>query len=636
MMHTIRKVVVFLLFAILIVAFAISMGGNNYFDRYTHPTVAKVGSVDITPQQYDRAYQRTLENLSARAGQRITGSQAKALGLPQQVLQGLIQDAALDYEAKMLGLGLSGEGLRSNITATEVFQDSSGKFSPDKYQQFLQRIGYSALGFEQEFKGDLIRRQIQTMFSTSGVVPKPLLDAYNRYVNEQRVIAYFTLGAASAGAIEAPSEDALKTFYEDRKTQFMAPELRKVSVLAITPQTVADRIKVPEEEVKAQYGAEPANYAVPERRKIELIPFQSKQAAEEASALLEAGRSFAEAAGRAGFEHGDIDLGSVSKKELSEKFDANQAILDTAFSLKNGEVSKPVNGPLSWVVMRVDEIAPGKEESFDAVKDGIRESIVKARSAAESANLTKQFEDERASGVQLPEIAKKLNLPLEEVTVDSHGNGPDGKPVQLASVPATTLADAAFKSDPGVENEALRLKGGGYAWFDVEDIIKARQKPFDEVKADAEASWRKDQIRTKLAEKARELVSRLGRGEPIADVAKSAGAEVKSSQPLKRDGSEAGLPPSAIAQAFSLAQGGTSSAQGSDGESRTVLQLAKAIAPAPLNEMQAKTMEQRLSNQIAEDNFAEYLTGVEKAAGVSVDRKNFAAAVGGSYDSGEE
>ena len=129
MMHMLRKAAVAVLFAILIVAFAISMGGNNYFDRYTHPSVAKVGSIEITPQAYDHAYQRTLENLSARARQRISQSQARALGLPQQVLQELIQETALDYEAKKLGLGLSPEGLRENITGNETFQDASGKFA---------------------------------------------------------------------------------------------------------------------------------------------------------------------------------------------------------------------------------------------------------------------------------------------------------------------------------------------------------------------------------------------------------------------------------------------------------------------------------------------------------------------------
>ncbi len=636
MMHMLRKVAVAVMFAVLIGAFAISMGGNNYFDRYNHPAIAKVGSVEITPEEFERAYQRTLENLNARSGQRITASQAKTLGLPERVLQELIQESAMDFEAAKLGLGLSQAGLGEAIKNNGIFQDASGKFSPDKYQQLLQRNSYSELGFEHEYRGDLIRRQIQGIFSTSGIVPNALVDAFNRYINEQRVIAYFTLGAGDAGTIEPPSDAALQSFYEGHKTQFMAPELRKVAALAITPQAIASRISIPEDELKAEYDAKTANYAVPERRKIEIIPFQTKEAAEAASSALSAGKDFADAAKDTGFAHGDIDLGAVSKKEFSEKFATNDAVLKEAFELKNGEISKPVNGPLSWDIIRVSEIVPGQERSFGEVKDQIRSDLLKTRGTAETAKLTKAFEDERNAGVQLPDIAKKLNLPLEEVTLDRNGNGPDGKPVQLASVPVPALAAAAFKSDVGVENEALRLPGGGYAWFDVQEGVKARQKPFEEVKAAVEEDWRKDQIRTKLAEKSRDLVARLNRAEPIADVAKSVGAEVKTSQALKREGSEPGLPPTVIAQAFSLAEGGASSAAGSDGQSRAVFQVAKVIPPGPMQEAAARPLEQRLSSQIAEDNFVEYLTGVQKAAGVTVDRKNFAAAAGGGSYDGED
>ncbi|MGO9171539.1 MAG: peptidyl-prolyl cis-trans isomerase [Rhodomicrobium sp.] len=632
MMHMLRKAAVAVMFAILIGAFAISMGGNYSFDRFRHPNVAKVGSIEVTPQQFQRAYERAVENLSARAGRRITASQAKALGMPARVLQELIQESAIDLEAKKLGLGLSETGLRQSITGNEIFQDTAGKFSPEKYQQFLQRIGYNAPGFEYEYRNDLIRRQIQSLFSASGVVPATLLDAFNRYTNEQRTIAYFTLDANAAGTIEAPSDDALRSFYEERKRQFMAPELRKVALLAIAPQTIAGRIAVSDEEIKAEYDARAADYAVPERRKIEAITFQTKEAAESAAAVLKAKNDFAGVAKRAGFSESDISLGTVSKKELSEKFATNDAILNAAFGLKKGETSQPIDGPLSWVILRVPDIIPGKEKSFDEVKDQIRADLVKARSAAESAKLIKAFEDERASGVQLQESAKKLGLPLEEVTIDHNGNGPDGKPVQVEAVPAQTLVSAAFKSDVGVENEALRLQGGGYAWFDVQDLVKARQKSFDEVKAEAEADWRKDQVRARLAEKARDLVARLNRSEAIADVAKSVGAEVKTTEPLKRDASEPALPPSAIAQAFSLAEGGASSAVSGDGASRAVFQVAKTIAPGPLDEAGAKALEQRLSGQIAEDNFHEYLVGIEKAAGVSVDNKNFAAVAGGNYE----
>jgi peptidyl-prolyl cis-trans isomerase D len=618
------------------VAFAVSMGGNyNFFDRQGGAAVAKVGSIEISQQRFQRVYQRTIESLSARAGRRLTTQEAQALGLPDRVLQGLLQDTALDVEAHKLGLGLSKNGLAQSITSNELFQDPPGKFNPEKYHQFLQRIGYSAPGFEDEYKSDLIRRQLRGIFDKSGIVPKVMLEAYNRYANEQRIINYFDINSGAAGPIDSPSEDVLKSYYENHKAQFMSPELRDVSVIAISPQTAASQIQVSEDDIKAEYAAKAANYAVPERRKIELIPYQTPKAAAAAYAILKGGENFLEAAKKAGFKQSDIDLGLVSKKEFAEKFATNASIINAAFSLSKGQVSEPVDGPLSTVIMRVQEIVPGEEKSFDEVKDRVRDDLTKARAAAESARLIKAFENDRTSGKPIDRIAEDLHIPIEKVTLDRTGNGPDGKPVKLSFVPVSALAAAAFKSGEGVENEALRLSGGGYAWFEVQKVQNVSQKLFDDVKADVEAMWRNDQIRTKLTEKARDLVSRIDHGEAIADAAKSVGAQVKTSKSLKRDGSEGDLSSQAVSQAFSLAEGSASSASVNNGTSRVVFHVEKVVTPSPLNEADAKALVQQLQSQVSDDNFIEFLSEIVKSAGVSVDRKNLTAAAGANYDSDE-
>jgi peptidyl-prolyl cis-trans isomerase D len=636
MMKMLRKAAVFIMFAVLIGAFAISMGGNNYFERYSQQSVAKVGSEVITPEHYRRAYERVLENLSQRAGRRISTQEAKTFGLPNRVLQGLIQDAALDLEAHKLGVGISEAGIRQSITSAPTFQDpKTGAFSQDKYQQFLQQIGYPAPAFEQEYKGDLIRRQIRGVFDNSGVISKTMLEAFNRFGNEQRTLAYFTLAADAAGAIDAPSEDALKAFYEDRKMQFMAPEYRKVAVLSITPQTVASKIVIGEDELKAEYAAKASQYSVPERRKIELIPFKTRAAADAAYRQLKAGKDFLDVAKEAGFKQPDLDIGLVSRKEFAQKFPASQAIVDEAFSTDEGWVTKVADGPVSSAIMRILKVVPGQEKSFAESKEQIGADLAAARGKAELAKAIKAFEEDRATGVVLVDSAKKLGLPVEEVTFDRTGKAPDGKTVALSGVPVSTLVDAAFKSDVGVENEALRLPSGGYAWFEVQDIVKPRQKPVEEVKADVEAAWRKEQIRTKLVEKARELVARIEKGEAIAAVAKSVGLEAKTSKPLKREASEPGVPASAIAQAFSLTEGAAGSAISGDGATRTVFQVEKIAPPAPLNEVEARGLEQQLASQIGEDNFSGFLGGIIKTAGVSIDQKTFAAVMGGALDGGQ-
>jgi len=633
MMHTLRKVAVFIMFAILIGAFAISMGSNNYGDRDQRQSVATVGSAKITPEDYRRAYQRVLENVSQQAGRRISPQEAQAFGLPNRVLQGLIQDTALDVEAHNLGIGLSEEGLRRGITSLDVFHDDKGAFSNDKYQRFLQNIGYTAPFFEQEYRGDLIRRQLRGIFDGSGVVSKALLDAFNKYGNEQRTLAYFTLNQEAAGAVPAPAEAELQAFYEDRKPQFMTPELRKVSALAISPQTVAKSLTIPDEDLKAEYGAKAAVYSVPERRKLEIVPFKTRAEADAAYAKLKSGsKDLLGVAKDAGFSQPEIDAGVVSKKELADKFGINDAIVKEAFSTEKGWTTRPVDGPVSTVIIRVLEVLPGEERAFDQVKEQIRTDLAKTRAQSEFQRLIKAFEEDRTTGIPLADSAKKLNLPLEEVFFDRSAKGADGKPVAVSAVPAPQLVEAAFKSDVGVENEALRLQGGGYAWFEVTDVVKPRQKPLDEVKGEVEAAWRADQVRERLASRARDLVARVDKGEALAAVAKSVGATVKTSQPLKRDGKEEGLPPAAVAQAFTLPEGGAGSAASENGVSRAIFQVAKITDPAPLAEAQAKGLERQLGNAISDDNFAGFLNRITASSPISIDRKAFANVAGGSYD----
>ena len=628
MMHTLRKVAVAILFAILVVAFAVGIGGRNYFDRQAHDALASVGSVEITSGKFERTYQRMLDNLSNRSKRQISPREAQAAGLPGRVLQTLIQDAAIDQEAHKLGLGLSEDGLRESLMRNDMFDDGAGKFSKQKYQEFLQRFGYSATGFEAELKEDLIRRQLRGIFDTSAIVPKALLDAYNRYLNERRTLSYFIVKSEAAGAIQSPSAEALQAYFEDHKTSFRAPEYRKVAVAAITPEAFKDKFKPSDDELKAIYDQKAKSYGSPERRKLEIIPFQTKQAAEAASAALANGKDFLDAGKEAGFKQPELDAGVLSKQELREKFFANDKIADAAFSLEKGKIGAPLEGPLSTVIIRVLEVIPAHEKTFDEVKDQIRDEVVKRRTSEEIAKINKAFEDDRTTGVTIAESAKKQNVPLVELTFDRGGKTSEGKQAEVTGVPIAALAEGAFKYDVGVETVPLRLQSGGYAWFDVADIVKPRQKAFDEVKDEVSGVWLREQIRAKLAEKSRELEARIEKGEAIADAAKSVNAEVKTSAPVKRGDAEPGLPVSAIAQAFALGEGGAASAMVADGSSRAIFQVAKIEAPGELQPQEAEGIREKLAQATSADNFAQFISGVKARAGTKIDNNAISALAG--------
>ena len=62
---------------------------------------------------------------------------------------------------------------------------------------------------------------------------RSLIEALTRFQNEQRSIEYVKLDAAQAGTIDPPSPEALAAYFDDRKTQFRAPEYRKISFVVI-------------------------------------------------------------------------------------------------------------------------------------------------------------------------------------------------------------------------------------------------------------------------------------------------------------------------------------------------------------------------------------------------------------------
>ncbi len=102
----IGKAIMTVVMGLIIVSFVI-WGVGDMLRGFTASTVATVGGAKISAQEYHEAYQRTLEQYQRRMRQPITNEQAHAFGLDQQVLQRMVSEAALDVEARKLGLNIS-------------------------------------------------------------------------------------------------------------------------------------------------------------------------------------------------------------------------------------------------------------------------------------------------------------------------------------------------------------------------------------------------------------------------------------------------------------------------------------------------------------------------------------------------
>ena len=128
-----------------------------------------------------------------------------------------------------------------------------------------------------------------------------------------------------------------------RKILFRAPEFRKIATVVATPAELAKTAEVPDEDVKKIFDTYRNRYITPERRHVEQMPFPTMAEAQAASDRIKGGLTFAALAAERGLKEQDLDLGTVPKSTIIDP-----AVADAAFSLKDGEVSAPVQGRSAW------------------------------------------------------------------------------------------------------------------------------------------------------------------------------------------------------------------------------------------------------------------------------------------------
>jgi peptidyl-prolyl cis-trans isomerase D len=611
------------LLGLLIVAFGI-WGIADVFRGFGVSDVAVVGSTKIGVEEFRRTYTERLQVLSRQFGRGITPEQARTLGFDRQILGEMIAEAAFDEKARRLGLNLDDAAMVRRIQANPAFRGPGGTFDPAAYQQVLRSNGFSEDRYIDSERRLALRQQIAGAVGGQQTAPAVLRGAVERYEREERSVEFVTLGRNDVSAIAAPTPEQLAAYFEANKATFRAPEYRKLSILALAPETLMPWIQISEDDVRKAYEARKDRLATPEKRELEQIVFANAAEAKAAADRIKAGEKFETIMAERKLEKKDVALGLVTKREL-----VDPAIAEAAFALADQAVSAPVAGRFGPVIVRVLKIEPGKEPPFAEIEPLLKRELAFERARRDMLDLHDKIEDERAAGSTLAEAARKLGLTATAVeAIDRSGRDPDG--TLLPNLPAAEqLLSGAFSARVGVEADPIELRVpagvAGYVWYDVLGITPSRDRTLDEAKARVEARWRDDEIGKKLAERAAAIRAKLDAGETF--IAAAPGLKVETREKLKRARAADGLDARVVGAVFDTAQGKAGIGVAEDGLTRVVFRVT-AIAMAPEPAVKDTRLEALLRG-IEDDLVTQYLYRVQTELGVRINEAALRQVIGG-------
>lgn len=616
------KTIMAIVMGVLIISFGV-WGIADIFKGFGQSTVAKVGGTEISLNEFRQIYTDRLQQIGRQVGRPLTPDQARAFGLDRQVLQQTIAEAALDEEARRLGLGQSDEQIRQFIMNDPNFKGVSGSFDPNRFQAVIRNFGYTEQRYVSEQRKVSLRRQITGTIGAGLEPPKAMLDVLTRFQSEQRAIEFVRLDAAQAGAIDAPSPEALAAYFEDHKVQFRAPEFRKISFVVVSPEEIGKWSEVSDEDAKKLFEQRKDRLGTPEKRQIQQLVFPNAAEAQAARERLVGGMSFEDLGKERGLSASDVELGLVTKSSL------DQTVGNAAFALPAGEISQPIQGPLGTSIVKVDKIEPGKEADYASLAADIKREIATERARVKVNDLRDKMEDERGGGASVIDAAQKLGLAAVTIdAVDRSGRAPNGQPV--STIPqGLDVVSQAFNTDVGVDNDSISFKGG-YVWYDVLGITPSRDRNLDEVRDQVEARWRQDQIAAKLKTKATEMVQKLEAGGKLADEAAAINAKVETATGFKRDDSPAGVPANVVSAAFRTAKDAVGQTAVSGGSEVIVFRVTDIVEPAvnAASDDAVKKLKDSLDRALTDEQVASYVTKLQTDIGTTINQAAFAQVTG--------
>ena len=616
----------------LIIAFGF-WGIADIFRGFGANTLARVGSAEITPDEFRSAYQTQLLQMQEQERRAISSEEAHERGLDRQILRRLISDSALDQEVHRLGLALPDSVVAGQIMQDDAFKGPDGRFNKQTFEARLQDNGLTEQGYVRVARATALRQQIMSALSDGLTAPRAMLDIINRYYNETRSIDYIVLPKSAAGDVPAPTEAQLKSYFDSHRELYRQPEFRKISLLVITSTTLAQTesathpisaadIEKRYDEVKAQ------RYTQAEQRQIQQIVFPDEKSAEAAAAKLAGGESFDALIAERKLTPKDTDLGTVTEASLIDK-----AVATAVFAVPAaGDVTKPIKTEFGWAILRVQKIVPKIVVPLMAVKDSIGQELAIFRAHKDLSKIHDEIEDQRAAGKSVADAAKAIGLTARTIdAIDAEGRDRAGKTVPDLGDPQALLK-AVFASDIGVDNDPIPTKDGGAIWFDVLNISPARNQNFDEVKARVTQDWLADQTSRRLVDKATDLVKKLDSGTPIATIATAQGnLPVKRIDKISRLDPQ-GLPSNLTDEVFNRGVGKAGSAEAQDG-GRIIFKVASASVP-PLNvgRFDFRNVVDQMKTALNDDINAQYLTELETRLGTQINTQAWQSVSGTPAD----
>jgi len=503
--------------------------------------IAKVNGEKILLEEYNSAYARTLDRYTQMFGGNIPEAIFKRLNLKQAVLNDLINRTLIRQQAQKMGIMVSDEEVQEIILNIPAFK-RNGVFDQTLYQRALAQARLTPTAFEAQVRNQLLAEKLRALLTAGLDVPETEIKDYFNYENQQINLAFVEIKATECEKDVHPKDADLQQWYEEHKEAYKTDPQIQLRYLLFKKADIEKDVKVGDDEVKQYYESHKKEFHQPERvaaRHILLKVPQNAPKEEEDKVSKKAfelyerikkGEDFAKLAKEFSEDPGSAprggDLGPFTRGIMVKPFE------DVAFSLKEGEVSKPVRTQFGYHIIKVYKKTPEKTKTLEEAKPQIVQKLKSQKATKIMWDKSNAAYDEIIDMGSLEAYVKANELTASTTGFFSRKN----PPAMLAAKP--DILDALFILQKGELSSLLDLPQGVMV-AEVVDKKAPYIPPFEAVKERVKKEFIREKAKELCKKKAEELLKEA-KEKGLETAAKAKGFTVKETGFFKRTDPTAG------------------------------------------------------------------------------------------------
>ena len=542
----------------LVALFSASGSGAKMFGGAvgSDTAIARVGSYEVTAQDLKAALTNFGQQIAQGQGRTAKQDLSTLYDMyGPQVLDGLIRQKLILYQAEQLNLGASDSEVQSRLR--QMFNPWPGA---EGYRLRLQQYqpGMTPVRFEDELRGSIAQEHLRSFITAAvSVDPKEVEEDYRRN-NSSYEVRWVDVDPNALRDKVQVNEPDLRAYFDGHKGDFkITTEQRRANYIFVDQSKAGEAIQISDDELKQDFNAESfikqvrasqivINAPKPEanEKKDKSVP-EEKKAVDPEEEIRKKAQGIAQRAqtseGKPAEDFAKLarefsedaktkasggDLGWINKDAKREADDP----LNRIFNMKKDEVSQPIKKGDKYYILKVTD---RKIPTFAEARDELLKAARSRKAYSKAENIATEAEQKLKDSKNAEAVAAEINKQYGAQVAAVKDTGFFAKGDTLPDLGAASeLESSIFElQNTGDVGDWMPIDKG----FAVPQYVERRdphEPAFEEVKTKIETAYRAQKSKELAAQRAKEL-AKAQNAEELKKLADSMGLKTDERAGLK-------------------------------------------------------------------------------------------------------